>query len=111
MPKKNIPSKKKSIAIIRKHMALHNIAVVTKYSSYKEDEILCDPIIWVDDDIKDRGFTMDQWHSIDRSGRTLHERSTEEGWEIINIILGDLVEPDSDEDESEEANNQQSNPA
>ena len=52
------------------------IGVVTKYHTVKRDEMLCDPIIWVEDDLEN--VTLDQWHAT-RAYKTLNERSIEEG--------------------------------
>ena len=59
------------------------IGVVTKYHTVKRDEMLCDPIIWVEDDLE--SLTLEQWHAT-RAYKTLNERSIEEGQEIRQIL-------------------------
>jgi hypothetical protein len=108
MPKKS--TKEESIAIIRKHMAAHGLSVVTNTSSYKEEELLCDPIIWVDEDIANR-CTMEQWCDLGRASKTLHERSIEEGWAILDTILSDLDDDDDDFEDDDEDEESESNPA
>ena len=59
------------------------IGVVTKHITVKRDEMLCDPIIWVEDDLEN--VTLDQWNGT-RAYKTLNERSVEEGQEIRQIL-------------------------
>ena len=59
------------------------IGVVTQYCTIKSDVMLCDPIIWVEDDLED--VTLEQWYAT-RAYRTLNEMSTEEGQEIRKIL-------------------------
>lgn len=59
------------------------IGVVTKYHTVKSDVMLCDPIIWVEDDLED--VTLEQWYAT-RAYKTLNERSIEEGQEIRQIL-------------------------
>ena len=59
------------------------IGVVTKHITVKHDEMFCDPIIWVEDDLEN--VTLDQWNGT-RAYKTLNERSVEEGQEIRQIL-------------------------
>lgn len=53
-----------------------NIGCVTRYIVVKEDDLICDPIIWTVDDLED--CTPEQWFNT-RAYKTLNERSIEEG--------------------------------
>lgn len=55
------------------------IGVATKHSVIKEDELICDPIIWVAGDLE--SVTKEEWFE-DRAYKTLSERSIEEGQQI-----------------------------
>ena len=59
------------------------IGVVTKHLTVKRDEMLCNPIIWVEDDLED--VTLEQWLSTG-AYKTLNERSIEEGQEIRQVL-------------------------
>ena len=56
-----------------------DLGVVTRHWIYKESELLCDPIVWVEEDLED--CTIEQWGAT-RAPKTLHERSIEEGHEV-----------------------------
>jgi hypothetical protein len=60
-----------------------DIGVVTRHWVYMEDELLCDPIVWVEEDLED--CTMEQWGAT-RAYKTLHERSIEDGHETRQIL-------------------------
>jgi hypothetical protein len=59
-----------------------DIGVVTRHFLYKESELLCDPIVWVEEDLED--CTIEQWEAT-RAPKTLHERSIEEGHEVRSV--------------------------
>ena len=59
------------------------IGVVTKYVTVKRDELLCDPVIWVEADLEN--VTLEQWLST-RAYKTLKERSIDEGYEIKQTL-------------------------
>lgn len=59
-----------------------DIGVVTRHFLYKESELLCDPIVWVEEDLED--CTMEQWGAT-RAPKSLHERSIEEGHETRKL--------------------------
>ena len=59
------------------------IGVVTTYCVARRDEMLCDPIIWVEDDLEN--VTLEQWQGT-RAYKTLNERSIEEGQEIKQAL-------------------------
>ena len=61
------------------------IGVATTCVAVRQDELLCDPIIWVEGDLED--VTLDHWLST-RAYKTLNERSIEEGHEIRQILEG-----------------------
>jgi|TARA_R110000751_G_scaffold141241_1_gene244839 hypothetical protein len=60
----------------------HDIGVVLPGRCYEDDKLLCDPILWVEDDLEE--VTLEQWHN-GRWGKTLIDRSIEEGHEIRAI--------------------------
>jgi hypothetical protein len=60
-----------------------NIGVATKYCVVKEDELLCEPVIWVEEDLEH--VTLEQWGGT-RAYKTLNERSIEEGQEIKHTL-------------------------
>lgn len=55
------------------------VGVVTPHTLVMEDKLLCDPIIWVEEDLEN--VTSEQWHGT-RAYKSLSERSIEEGHEI-----------------------------
>ncbi|MDB4490242.1 hypothetical protein N9045_01865 [bacterium] len=55
------------------------IGVVTKHLVVKRDDLICDPIIWVAEDLE--SVTQEQWN-MGRGYKTLNERSVEEGQQI-----------------------------
>jgi hypothetical protein len=59
------------------------IGAVTRYEVYKDAKLLCDPIIWLEDDLED--CTLEQWDAS-RAYKTLQERSIEEGHEIRQTL-------------------------
>lgn len=65
-----------ALAIVARKL---EIGAITRYEVYKEDELLCDPIIWIEEDLEE--CTLDQWYAT-RAYKTLTERSIEEGHEI-----------------------------
>ena len=90
-------SKVAAIKAIRLLMAEHNLAVVTTCNAVTEDKLLCDPIIWQKDDLEWRGSAgasidenFEAWGQT-RAYKTLSERSTEEGWEILDCLLEDAL--------------------
>lgn len=82
-------------------------------SIYADEELLCGPIVWTKGnmlamDVHD--LTADQIESIyDKSPGAQHyiakgltDRSIEEGWEILRVLMQDHIDPyDLDEDEGE----------
>ena len=61
-----------------------DIGVATKYCVVKSDKMLCEPIIWVEEDLQN--VTLEQWNEIAKATRILHERSIEEGHEVrVNL--------------------------
>tara|TARA_B100002019_G_scaffold66497_1_gene57086 strand:+ start:481 stop:792 length:312 start_codon:yes stop_codon:yes gene_type:complete len=70
------------------------IGAITRYEVYKEDQLLCDPIIWLEEDLED--CTMEQWCST-RAYKTLNERSIEEGHETRQILEQWAIQGDDDE--------------
>ena len=78
--------KEQDLKTIRMLMNRHNIGVATPYSIHTQDRLICDPIIWLVDDLEDEGITEDEWFE-GRAYKTLHERSVEEGWEIIRYAV------------------------
>lgn len=64
------------LARIARHFEL---GAITQYEVYREEELLCDPIIWLEEDLEEA--TLDQWNNT-RAPKTLLERSIEEGHEI-----------------------------
>lgn len=83
-----------AVELIQKVMRQHDLAVVTRYNAHKDDEMLCDPIIWTKPDLQDyatdKGITLDEAYDTFDRGGTLQDRSTEEGWEILNCLLQDI---------------------
>lgn len=55
------------------------IGVVTKHLVVKRNKLLCDPIIWVAEDLE--SITLSEWHA-EQGYKTLNERSIEEGQQI-----------------------------
>jgi len=68
------------LARIARHFEL---GAITKHEVYREDELLCDPIIWVEEDLEEA--TLDQWNST-RAPKTLLERSVEDGQETRQLL-------------------------
>lgn len=56
-----------------------DIGIVTPHHVIKRDELLCDPIIWVEADLQN--CSLDEWNTT-RAFKTLHDRSIEEGQQI-----------------------------
>ena len=75
-----------------------NIGVATKYCVVKEDELLCEPVIWIEEDLEH--VTLEQWGGT-RAYKTLNERSIEEGQEIKHTL--ELMALDKLEIEDEQA--------
>ena len=59
------------------------IGCVTGYIVVKEDDLICDPIIWTVEDLED--CTPEEWFNT-RAYKTLNERSIEEGHFIKQIL-------------------------
>ena len=59
------------------------IGCVTRYIVVKEDDLICDPIIWTVEDLED--CTPEEWFNT-RAYKTLNERSIEEGHNIKQIL-------------------------
>ena len=45
---------------------------------------------------------MEQWNNLGRAYKTLHERSVEEGWEIISCLLSGVEDDDNDDDDNDD---------
>ena len=71
-----------------------DLGAITRYEAYREDELLCDPIIWLEADLED--CTLEQWGAA-RGYKTLHERSIEEGHEIRQTLEWMAKSGDNDE--------------
>jgi len=80
------------LAAIAKHF---EIGAVTQYEAYRENELLCDPIIWLEEDLEDA--TLDQWNNT-RAPKTLLERSIEEGHETRALLEYWAMEEDKTEE-------------
>jgi|DEB0MinimDraft_10_1074344.scaffolds.fasta_scaffold153106_1 hypothetical protein len=68
------------LARIARHFEL---GAITQYEVYREEELLCDPIIWLEEDLEEA--TLEQWNNT-RAPKTLLERSIEEGHEIRQFL-------------------------
>ena len=89
--------KEQALNEIRTLMAEHDLAVVTTYNAVTADNLLCDPIIWEKFDLEGRGYkeasideNFEAWGQT-RAYKTLSDRSTEEGWEILDCLLDDAL--------------------
>jgi len=71
-----------------------DLGAITRYEAYREDELLCDPIIWLEADLED--CTLEQWDAS-RAYKTLQERSIEEGHEIRQTLEWMAKSGDNDE--------------
>lgn len=71
--------KGKDLSVLQLVLQKLGIGVVTTYCVTRQDEMLCDPIIWVENDLEK--VTLEQWHGT-RAYKTLHERSVGDGQEI-----------------------------
>ena len=80
------------LARIARHFEL---GAITKYEAYREDKMLCDPIIWLEEDLEDA--TLEQWNNT-RSPKTLLERSIEEGHETRQLLEYWAMEEDKEND-------------
>jgi len=78
-------SRREDMETIKKLMAKHNIAVVTEYSYYSEDELACEPIIWTTDDLEEVEIDPEVWRSVN-GGRALKDTSIEYGWDIMRAV-------------------------
>jgi|VirMetMinimDraft_7_1064189.scaffolds.fasta_scaffold373136_2 hypothetical protein len=60
-----------------------DIGVATKYCVVKSDKLLCDPVIWVEKDLKN--VTLEQWNDT-RAYKTLGNQLIAEGHELrVNL--------------------------
>ena len=69
----------KDLLVLQSVLQKLGIGAATPYTVAMQDELLCDPIIWVEDDLE--GVTLEQWHGT-RAYKALHDRSVDEGQEI-----------------------------
>lgn len=68
------------LARVARHFEL---GAITRYEVYKDEELLCDPIIWVEEDLEEA--TLEQWNNT-RAPKTLLERSVEDGQETRQLL-------------------------
>lgn len=64
--------------------------VVTEYHAIDECELLCDPTIWVADDLNE--ITLDEWNDHPSAFTVLSERSIELGDEVLRQLEGDVID-------------------
>ena len=60
------------------------IGVATTYDVVRQEELLCNPIIWKEEDLE--SVTLEQWNGT-RAYKTLSERSIEGGHEIKQALV------------------------
>jgi hypothetical protein len=70
--------------------------VVTPDSAYPVDTLLCDPVIWVDDDLEVVSYA--EWD--DAAYKTMSQRLTEEGQEIKRILSSHIQDENNNKEEN-----------
>jgi len=93
---------KNAVNTIRQLMLEHGIGVATPYVAVKENDMLCHPSIWVVDDLDpelasnipegmDQDEIAEAYFESHRAYKTMSERITEEGYEILSCLLYDAI--------------------
>ena len=71
------------LSILQNVLKELGVGVVTPNTLAMQNKLLCDPIIWIEEDLE--SVTLDQWNGT-RAYRSLSERSIEEGHEIKQAL-------------------------
>jgi len=75
--------KGQDLSVLQDVLEKLGVGVATTYDVVRQEELLCKPIIWKEEDLE--SVTLEQWHGT-RAYKTLSERSIEEGHEIKQAL-------------------------
>lgn len=76
--------------ILKRLVKQMQFGVITEHHAIDECELLCDPTIWVADDLNE--ITLDEWNDHPSAFTVLSERSIELADEVLRQLEGDVID-------------------
>jgi len=77
-------------SLLKKVVKHYEFGVVTPYHAIDDCELLCDPTIWVADDLKE--ITLEDWNDHPSAFTVLSELSIERADEVLRQLESDVID-------------------